>query len=130
MSEVRPRPLEGIRVAEFAQNAAVPHCGRILAGMGADVVKVEPPGGCEARFAPPFAPGGRGDPESSLFWRAFGLGKKSVVLDLAGEDDRARFLEEGIESVDNLAHHDLIELMLSTRVLIHRLIDQPTIRLE
>lgn len=35
-------PLEGIRVVEFAQNAAAPHCGRLLAGMGADVVKVEP----------------------------------------------------------------------------------------
>ena len=37
--------------------------------------------------------------------------------------DRARFLEEGIESVDNLAHHDLVELILSTRIPIHRLID-------
>jgi len=37
--------LAGVRVVEFAQNAAIPHCGRLLAGMGADVVKVEPPGG-------------------------------------------------------------------------------------
>ena len=37
--------LEGIRVLELAQNAAIPHCGRLLAGLGADVVKVEPPDG-------------------------------------------------------------------------------------
>ena len=36
-----PGVLTGIRVVEFAQNAAIPHCGRLLAGLGADVVKVE-----------------------------------------------------------------------------------------
>ena len=39
---------------------------------------------------PPTAPGG--DPEQSLFWRAFGLGKRSVVLDLEADADRERFL--------------------------------------
>ena len=37
--------LAGVKVVEFSQNAAVPQCGRLLAGMGADVVKVEPPEG-------------------------------------------------------------------------------------
>ena len=40
-----PGVLDGIKVVEFAQNAAIPHCGRLLAGLGADVVKVEPPTG-------------------------------------------------------------------------------------
>ena len=41
--------LDGVRVVEFAQNAAVPQCGRLLAGMGARVVKVEPPAGDSMR---------------------------------------------------------------------------------
>lgn len=77
--------------------------GRILVDLGAEVVKIEPPGGCESRFAPPFAfapaargtqrpAPGQGDPESSLFWRAWGQGKKSVVLDLDAPADREKFL--------------------------------------
>jgi len=45
MSPIAPGALDGVRVVEFAQNAAIPHCGRMLAGLGADVVKVEPPEG-------------------------------------------------------------------------------------
>ena len=69
--------------------------GRVLADLGAEVIKVEPPGGCESRFAPPFADGGgaSGDPEGSLYWRSWGLGKKSVVLDLDDAADRAKLLE-------------------------------------
>ena len=69
--------------------------GRVLADLGAEVIKVEPPGGCEARFAPPFADGegGGGDPEGSLYWRVWGLGKKSVVLDVEADADRDRLIE-------------------------------------
>jgi crotonobetainyl-CoA:carnitine CoA-transferase CaiB-like acyl-CoA transferase len=87
------RSLEGIRVLDLATPLAEA-TGRVLADLGAEVIKVEPPGGCEARFAPPFA-GPRpakdaGDREASHFWRAFGLGKKSVVLDLDEETGRER----------------------------------------
>ena len=47
--------------------------GRILAELGAEVIKVEPPGGCESRRLPPFA----GD--ESLYWAAVGVGKRSIV---------------------------------------------------
>ncbi len=67
--------------------------GRILADLGAEVIKVEPPGGCAARSRPPFVNGREGDIEASLFWRAYGLGKRSVVLDLHDGDDRAAFVE-------------------------------------
>jgi len=95
------RALEGIRVLDLT-TALGEAAGRVLADLGAEVIKIEPPGGCAARFAPPFqttpsaeqprpeAP--HGDPETSLFWRAFGLGKRSVVLDLDDEGDRERFL--------------------------------------
>lgn len=61
--------------------------GRVLADLGAEVVKIEPPSGCESRGLPPYVDG----TTESLHWRAFGLGKKSVVLDLDAVHDRARF---------------------------------------
>ena len=96
-------PLGDIRVLDLATPAAEA-TGRVLADLGAEVIKIEPPGGCAARFTPPFeaargpAPGaqsgaGGGEAERSLFWRAFGLGKRSVVLDIAVEADRARLRE-------------------------------------
>ncbi len=90
-------PLAGIRVLDLTTRLAEA-AGRVFADLGAEVIKVEPPGGCDARFTPPFLeerPGGRAperDPESSLFWRAWGLGKRSVVLDLQATTDRERFL--------------------------------------
>ena len=88
--------LAGIRVLDLS-TALGEATGRVLADLGAEVIKVEPPGGCEARFSPPFVGGGAeapaGDPEASLFWRAWGLGKRSVVLDLESEADRSRFVE-------------------------------------
>jgi crotonobetainyl-CoA:carnitine CoA-transferase CaiB-like acyl-CoA transferase len=86
-----PRALAGIRVLDLATPAAE-SAGRVFADLGAEVIKIEPPGGCASRRTPPFADGREGDPEGSLYWRAFGLGKKSVVLDLERADDRARFL--------------------------------------
>jgi crotonobetainyl-CoA:carnitine CoA-transferase CaiB-like acyl-CoA transferase len=65
-----------------------PLCARILADLGADVTKVEPPSGDPARRRGPF-PGDRPDPESSLSWAAWNANKRSVTLDLelpAGRD--------------------------------------------
>src|SRR3954451_24376766 len=49
------RPLEGVRVVELAHVAAGPFAGMLLADLGADVVKVEPPTGDQMRGWPPFA---------------------------------------------------------------------------
>lgn len=69
-------PLEGIRVVEYAQYVAGPLCGLVLADLGADVVKVEPPSGDGYRHVMPIAPGlGR-------FFVPLNRGKRSVVLDL------------------------------------------------
>ena len=86
-----PSALRGIRVLDLATPAAE-IAGRVFADLGAEVIKIEPPGGCASRRTPPFEQGKEGDPEGSLYWRAFGLGKKSVVLELERAEDRARFL--------------------------------------
>lgn len=88
----RPGALDGVRVIDLSTPLAEA-TGRVLADLGAEVIKVEPPGGCAARFTAPFENDREGDPEGSLFWRAYGLGKKSVVLDIEDAEDRARLVE-------------------------------------
>ncbi|MEM7092846.1 MAG: CoA transferase [Actinomycetota bacterium] len=78
-SSVDPRIdglLAGVKVVEFAQNAAVPQCGRLLAGMGADVVKVEPPAGDAMRHLAAIAP------NESRAYATINPGKRAICLDL------------------------------------------------
>src|SRR5437868_14672915 len=79
-------PLTGIRVIELADEQAE-YCGLTLAGLGADVVKVEPPGGSPTRRIGPFYED-RDDPERSLFFWQYNRGKRSLVLDLRQVRDR------------------------------------------
>src|SRR5438094_9217955 len=53
--------------------------GRILADLGADVIKVEPPGGDPSRGWPPFA---HADGRESLTWMAYNANKRGITLDL------------------------------------------------
>ena len=82
-------PLTGIRVVELADEQAE-YCGLTLAGLGADVIKVEPPGGSPTRRIGPFYQDVV-DPERSLFFWQYNRGKRSIVLDLRQHDDRERF---------------------------------------
>jgi formyl-CoA transferase len=66
-------PLEGIRVVEFTHMVMGPTCGMILADLGAEVIKIEPPGGDKTRKLPGLGIG---------FFRSFNRNKKSVVLDI------------------------------------------------
>jgi crotonobetainyl-CoA:carnitine CoA-transferase CaiB-like acyl-CoA transferase len=61
--------------------------GKILADLGADVIKIEPPAGDPSRAWPPFRNG------ESLFWSAFNANKRGITLDLASEDARCVFRE-------------------------------------
>ena len=88
----RSGALDGVRVLDLSTPLAEA-TGRVLADLGAEVIKVEPPGGCAARFTAPFEQGREGDAEGSLFWRAYGLGKKSVVLDVEDRSDREKLVE-------------------------------------
>ena len=75
-------PLAGIVVAEFCNVAAGPFCGMLLADMGADVIKIEPPGGYMLRHWPPHT-GGFSENFASL-----NRGKRSIALDLKDPDER------------------------------------------
>jgi crotonobetainyl-CoA:carnitine CoA-transferase CaiB-like acyl-CoA transferase len=81
--------LTGLRVIELADEQAE-YCGLALAGLGADVVKVEPPGGSPTRRIGPFYED-REDPERSLFFWQYNRGKHSIMLDLHQQEDRDRF---------------------------------------
>ncbi len=63
--------------------------GRMLAELGAEVVKIEPPEGAAARRIGPFVDDRCDGTESSLTWMALGRGKKSVVIDIAAAHHRA-----------------------------------------
>jgi crotonobetainyl-CoA:carnitine CoA-transferase CaiB-like acyl-CoA transferase len=82
-------PLTRIRVIELADEQAE-YCGLTLAGLGADVVKIEPPGGNPTRRIGPFYED-REDPECSLFFWQYNRGKRSIVLDLSRSNDQDRF---------------------------------------
>ena len=79
--------LAGVRVLDLATRRAE-MAGRVLADMGAEVIKVEPPEGAEARRLPPFSDS---EPGRSLYWASVGFGKRSVVVDLDSEHGRDDF---------------------------------------
>lgn len=83
-------PLDGVRVLEATTTWAGPMCGCLLADFGADVVKVEVPGGEMARRAPPFLPGT--DPPVSFMHATVNRNKRSLTLDLRRPEGRDVFL--------------------------------------
>lgn len=82
--------LSGIKVVEIADERAE-YCGLVLAGLGADVVKIEPIEGSRTRRIGPFY-GDDVDPEKSLFFWAYNREKRSVRLDLGAAEGRERVL--------------------------------------
>ncbi|HEV7633801.1 MAG TPA: CoA transferase [Bradyrhizobium sp.] len=72
-------PLTGVRVVEMTHMVMGPTCGMVLAQLGAEVIKVEPPAGDKTRSL-----GGMG----TSFFPLFNRGKRSIVLDFANAEDR------------------------------------------
>ena len=90
-SSPAPRPLSGVRVLDLSRVLSGPHCTRMLADMGADVIKIEPPAGDLTRFATPRRHG------LSSYFVQQNVGKRNLSLDLA--------TPEGAEILLALAEH-------------------------
>jgi crotonobetainyl-CoA:carnitine CoA-transferase CaiB-like acyl-CoA transferase len=84
MSTPTTLPLDGVRVVEFTHMVMGPTCGMILADLGAEVIKIEPPGGDKTRKLPGLGIG---------FFRSFNRNKKSVVLDITTPEGHAAAVE-------------------------------------
>lgn len=80
------RPLAGLRVVDLADEKGE-LCGRLLADLGADVLRIEPPGGARSRSIPPF------HGAASLGFAFRNAGKRGATLDLATPAGRARLHE-------------------------------------
>ncbi|ABB12755.1 CaiB/BaiF CoA transferase family protein [Burkholderia lata] len=94
------KPLEGIRVLDLTVALAGPYGSLLLGGLGAEVIRVESPGGGDiARNNPPYVGndgvhfGVKGDDEVSLTTLNRARNKKSITLDLKSEQGRALFME-------------------------------------
>jgi crotonobetainyl-CoA:carnitine CoA-transferase CaiB-like acyl-CoA transferase len=93
--EAFPKALTGIRILDLTRNIAGPVATMMAAEMGADVIKVEPPGGDEMRTWPPFIDG------QSVYFISCNRGKRSISLDLKSDEGKALFL-------DLLKHADVL----------------------
>ncbi|ASK33389.1 carnitine dehydratase [Alcanivorax sp. N3-2A] len=80
----RALPLAGVRVIELGQLIAGPFAGTLLAYFGADVIKIEPPGGDPIRGWRKLDQSG-----TSFWWRSIGRNKRSITLDLKNQRGRA-----------------------------------------
>src|SRR5688572_18102432 len=80
--------LEGLRIIEFCDETGS-YCGRLLADLGAEVIKVEPPGGGRQRHTPPYLKVAPESVDTSLAFWVHNTSKKSVVLDLETAEGQA-----------------------------------------
>ena len=99
-----PGPLAGVAVLELSQTVAAAYCGRLLASLGAQVVKVEPPEGDPLRRQGPF-PDDIPDPEASALFVHLHRGKRSVTL--RPQTATGRSLLEGLIGRSQVLVHDL-----------------------
>ena len=82
-----PGPLDGVTVLDLTTDVAGPYCTKLFADFGADVIKVEPPGGDPSRAVGPWYQNQPGPERSGTFFY-FNTNKRSIVLDIARADVR------------------------------------------
>lgn len=89
MEKQKSGPLEGIRVLDLADPKGL-YCTKLLADMGADVIKIEPPGGDPVRRIGPFF---KDEPhrEKSLYWFHYNTNKRSITLNIETIDGKELF---------------------------------------
>jgi crotonobetainyl-CoA:carnitine CoA-transferase CaiB-like acyl-CoA transferase len=122
MATERTGPLRGVRVVDVSQALAGPFCTMLLADLGADVIKVEPPRGDIPRHHGPFM---RGDSEHAYggYFASVNRNKRGIVLDLSDEADRAvllRLVDHGDVLVENFRSGVMERWGLSYEVLHER----------
>lgn len=88
-SECEMQPLSPYRVLDLTEGG-FNWCGKVLADLGADVIKIEPPSGSPTRAISPFV-GGQEGCDRSLFWAAYCVNKRGVTLDLDSAGGRDQF---------------------------------------
>lgn len=116
---VGPAVYQGLRVVELAAEPAAEYTGRLLAEMGAEVLKIEPPTGAASRRVGPFA-AGIDDGEHSLHFWFYNGDKRSLRIDLDDEAGRAqlgRLLAASDVLVCDLQPHALAAAGLSYETL-------------
>ncbi len=101
----RPRALAGLRVLEISRMVAGPYCGKLLASLGADVVKLEPPRvGDPSRRQGPF-PKDIPHPERSGLFLYLNTGKRGVTVDR--DDAQGRTMIAELAASSDVVLHDL-----------------------
>ena len=86
------RPLDGLRVLDVGTRISAPFCAGLLGELGADVIKVELPGGGDfMRTIGPFVDSEETESGYSLFWAVEGRGRRSVTCDLRKPEGQALF---------------------------------------
>jgi crotonobetainyl-CoA:carnitine CoA-transferase CaiB-like acyl-CoA transferase len=107
-------PLSDVTVIELTEGIPGAFCGKLLAGLGARVIKVEPPGGERGRAIGPFA-GDDPHPEKSGTFLYLNTAKQSIVLDLAtavGREDLLRLVESADVAIESYSPGTLAALGL------------------
>jgi crotonobetainyl-CoA:carnitine CoA-transferase CaiB-like acyl-CoA transferase len=110
--------LQGVRVLEVG-NELGEYCGKLLAGVGADVIKVEPPGGELTRQYGPFYEDKPG-PERSLYFWHYNFGKRGVRLDLdtnAGQETFRQLVADAAVVLDARPKNYMAERQLGYETL-------------
>ena len=108
-------PLTGIRVIEVGTVLMAPYAGQWLADLGADVIKVEPPGGDQTRITGPAL-----EPGMAAMFIALNRNKRSIMLDLAtasGRETLRRLVAGADVLVHNIRQHKLAKLGLDPELL-------------
>jgi len=115
-------PYSGLRVVDTTGLAGA-YATRLLAGMGADVIRLEPPEGSPLRRLGPFAEGIE-PPENSLWWSYLAMGSQSVVIDPEDTESLTKILteadvlfEDRLPNASKLSTQDINPKTIRTRIL-------------